>query len=100
MYMHTYYVPTVDEQPQLRDLQSYIIPRYASFWREVGTGLGLKQETLSKIETDYHQSKKQCNVVLSHWLEVKADAATWKKLLSVIDCLTVSVIQDHSGIVA
>ena len=57
-------------------------------WKEIGIGLGVTKEKIDIIEADniYQQCVfKQCNEMLFHWLEVDADAATWKKLLSALD---------------
>ena len=82
---HYLLVPLVNERPRLADLQNYITPHYASHWEKIGIGLGLPEEGITIIEEDYHRCEKQCNVLLSYWLQAEESNATWKKLLTVLD---------------
>ena len=57
-------------------------------WREIGTELGLTDETLSIIQEDNPSSvKKRCNAMLSKWLKVDT-SASWKKLFTAINYCT------------
>ena len=87
--LHTYVV-SCTKKPHLNDLQNCITINYAARWREIGTGLELTQGRLEIIEADHNKSEKKCNAMLSYWLMEKADSATWKKLLSVLDSPAVS----------
>ena len=43
--------------PQMKDLQNYITPHYATHWRVIGTQLGLPKGRLDIIEHDnYHKA--------------------------------------------
>ena len=75
---------TVNDTPELKELQSLITPNYASCWNEIGIGLGLPYATLQIIEEDYNKTEQQCNNMLAKWLQ-KDVTATWQKLLQVID---------------
>ena len=48
--------------------------------------LEISEEQLRIIEINNRNScEDQCRVMLSRWLSERADGATWKKLLSVLD---------------
>ena len=78
-------VDDLTEKPLKKDLQDYVTPTFAVYWKEIGIGLGVTKEKIDIIEADNQQCVKQCNEMLFHWLEIDADAATWKKLLSALD---------------
>ena len=91
LYLCITYIVLCTEKPHLNDLQNYITIDYAARWREIGTGLELTQGRLDIIQADHiNKSEESCNAMLSRWLEEKADTATWKKLLSVLDSPAVS----------
>ena len=79
-------VPSLNKKPRIADLQNYIIPNYASKWKEIGNGLGITQGRIDIIEEDNcNKCEKKCSAMFSRWLEVEADNATWKKLLIILD---------------
>ena len=83
--------------PLLKDLSNYIIPWYASRWKKICEGLGLTPEVANSIELDHQGCHRQCLKMLQKWLQVKADNATWKKLLEILDSPDVYISQtDHS----
>ena len=87
--------------PLLKDLHLYIIPHYATHWREIGVLLGLRKGDLDCIEHEMPTGIKCfCNKMLESWLQVDT-TASWAKLYNVIDSAAVTggqaVIKgDHS----
>ena len=92
-------VPSINERPRIADLQNYITPKYAMKWKEIGNGLEITQERINIIEkNNCNDCERQCNAMFSSWLEVKADDATWKKLLTVLDSPAFNTIQTDPAI--
>ena len=80
----------MDTTPSLKDLIEYTTPRYAADWKVIGTLLGLPSGELNAIEAGYPINVKWCcNQMLEKWLEVDP-AASWGKLLTVIESPAVS----------
>ena len=96
--LHTYVV-SCTEKPHLKDLQNCITIIYAVHWRQIGIGLELTQERLDIIEADHNKHEERCNAILSRWLMEKADSATWKKVLSVLDSPAVSSTYRNTSVV-
>ena len=78
-------LPSVNESPTLRDLCHYVTPCFASQWKVIGIQLGLTQERINIIEEDNRKCEKQCNEMLSYWLQCKVDNITWKELLAILE---------------
>ena len=80
------YLLLVTTKPAIKELQRYVIPRYASVWRKIGRELGLPDETLAIIEKNHSATGVEncCRGLLSKWLEVNTNAS-WQKLFAVID---------------
>ena len=77
----------VNTRPSMRDLNIYIILRYALKWKVIGTLLGLRSERLDIIEYDNrYKAEPCCRDMLSHWLDVDP-FASWGKLFTVIESL-------------
>ena len=91
-------VPSINKKPLIVDLYHYITPYFASYWKEIGIGLGVTQEKINIIEEDYCRGERQCNAMFSYWLEVAEDNVTWKKLLTILDSPAVSIIRTDSSI--
>ena len=85
-------VPSINERPRIGDLQNYIIPNFATKWKEIGIGLGITQERINIIEEDNrNKCERQCIAMFSSWLEVEADNVTWKKLLTILFSPSVNI---------
>ena len=64
----------------MRDLNRYVIKKYADQWKDVGLELGLDLEVLKIIEKDHpHQSVTCLQEVLDKWLKLTTNT-TWKSL--------------------
>ena len=76
--------------PSLKDLYQNITPQYAADWKVIGTLLGLPSGELKAIEVGYPTNVKWCcNQMLEKWLEMDP-AASWGKLLTIINSPAVS----------
>ena len=75
------------ERPTKRDVNRYVVPKYAHRWRDIGMYLQFDHAELQIIQNNcLNNSEKCCKDLLIRWLERTTDA-TWDLLLSVIDNL-------------
>ena len=74
----------VNTRPLLMDLCERITPRYARYWREIGTLLDLSVKTLDIIELDHRKVRYCCNAMLETWLHIDP-TASWRKLFTAIE---------------
>jgi len=64
----------------MRDLNRYIVKKFATDWYDIGIELGFKIRVLDLIKKDNPQQSVDClRKVLDKWLEV-TDNPTWKIL--------------------
>ena len=65
----------------MKDLNRYVVRKYATDWFDIGIELGLELDVLDIIEEDYPQRSVKCfQKTLNKWLELNTDDATWKTL--------------------
>ena len=65
----------------MRDLNRYVIWKYATDWEDIGIELGLKLDVLKIIANDNPLKSVAClRNTLDKWLELNTDDATWKTL--------------------
>ena len=65
----------------MRDLNRYVIRKYATDWHDIGIELGLELGVLDIIESDHHQrSVASFQKTLDKWLMLNTDDATWRAL--------------------
>ena len=65
----------------MKDLNRYVIRKYATKWHDIGIELGLNLDVLDIIEKDNSQQSIICfQKTLDKWLKLNADNATWKNL--------------------
>ena len=65
----------------MKDLNRYVIRKYATEWHDIGIELGLDLDVLDIIEKDNPQQSVICfQKTLDKWLKLNADNATWKSL--------------------
>ena len=74
----------VNTRPLLMDLYQHFTPRYARYWREIGTLLDPSGQTLDIIEFDYENVRYCCNAMLKRWLQIDP-SASWSKLFTAIE---------------
>ena len=77
-----------ESRPQLAELYSDVVPKYASDWEDIGIKLGLKKHDLDNISTNnaYNPDRtvECCKKMLNKWLETDT-SATWDKLRNAIE---------------
>jgi len=72
--------PVEDDTPTMRDLNRYVINKYAANWKDVGLELGLEFDVLDVIERDNSQQSVACfQKTLDKWLRLTT-TATWRTL--------------------
>ena len=70
----------------------YVVPEYASKWKDLGALLHFKQAELEIIFSNFrHDAEECCKSLLTRWLE-RSDVS-WDQLLSAIDDLPKLVYQ-------
>ena len=78
MYVFTI-VTTV---PSHKELCEHITPKYAAYWKSIGTLLKLPDGLLDIIEYNYMRNAVDCcNAMFSQWLALDT-SATWEKVFS------------------
>jgi len=79
---------TGGERPEERDINSHVVPHYATKWRELGLSLGVTSSQLDIIDVDHPKScEERCKVMLRRWLQ-QDPSATWGKLDDAVKLLT------------
>ena len=72
------------EVPNLKDLNSRVIPHHAVRWKNIGIELGLVPSLLDSISENCATKPQKCQeclyVVLEKWLMQDGSKATWSKL--------------------
>lgn len=82
----------LNSPPKLKDLQNLITPKYAAYWKVIGTSLGFENGYLDAIEYAFPINNFWCcNKLLEKWLETNT-TASWKKLIQVIDSPAVTAL--------
>ena len=63
----------------MRDLNRYVVKKYAADWKDIGIELGLDFDAMVCIEKDYAKSVACFQQSLVMWLNLTPNA-TWKAL--------------------
>ena len=69
--------------PQLRDAFRELLP-LATYWKTIGTLLGLPEHVLEKIKTDEDMVHDRLQKMLSEWLK-QVESPTWKALADAVE---------------
>ena len=96
--MHILYsLSSGSEKPEVSELHSRIVPKYAARWRDLGVQLKIPEHHLNTIAVNNtnHPSycEQCCKAMLQKWLKITPNA-TWSILHMAIDYLSDS---SHSG---
>ena len=71
--------------PSMKELNRYVVPQYAVFWRDIALELELDYEKVDDIEASFSRNEKCLLDVLKVWLDSNNDT-TWEALeLAVIN---------------
>ena len=68
-----------DDIPTMRDLNRYVIQKFAADWKDVGIELGLNLDVLNIVEENYRKVESCFQETLHKWLKSTPNA-TWKML--------------------
>jgi len=63
----------------MRDLNRYVVNKFAADWKDAGIELGLEFDVLKVIAKDNQETKDCFQEVLSKWLKLTPNA-TWRTL--------------------
>ena len=74
--------------PTMRDLDRYIVPKYAAKWKVLGILLGLHTGTLGNIQYNRFECQDCCRNMLEVW--VRDHSATWKSLFTALESLAIT----------
>ena len=80
-------------------MHRYIVPKYATKWRDLGVHLKIPVIHLDEIAEDNANrpscSRKCCKAMLQKWMEINPNV-TWDMLHSAINCFTSLSHDDNS----
>lgn len=80
-----------DTRPQLVDLYSEVVPKYATNWDDLGIKLGLEKHHIDTISQNnaYNPNRlpECCKAMLNKWLEIDC-SATWDKIRNAISTIS------------
>ena len=84
-----------DDEPTLPELLSNVVDQYATWWRELGCKLGLKDFQIDNISAnnDVRQTRQVencCRQMLEKWKQ-EIHKPTWRKLEDAINALSAKV---------
>ena len=97
---HNYIIFAIDDRPDQRNINRYVVPHYATKWRDLGEALQICSSRLNIIATDNPNScEERCKAMLRKWLELNP-SATWDKLTNAVDRIlsntgTINVLNMH-----
>ena len=69
----------------MQDIENYVVIRWASKWKQLGSQLNVGEHVIRNIEYDHQNDcEGSCSTMLSRWLE-ETDHPTWEMLISACD---------------
>ena len=75
------------EKPNLKDIDNYVVPKWASKWRQLGTQLHIAEYLMDNIEHDHPSDCESCcSMMFSMWLDSNP-AASWEDIIAAVDNL-------------
>ena len=78
---------TGKEKPNIKDIHNYVVPQWASKWRQLGTQLNIDQHLMDNIEHDHPSDCERCCCeVFTEWLDIYP-AASWNDIITAVDSL-------------
>ena len=83
--MTLFYQIIGNKRPQFKDIDNFVVTKYAVNWKQLGRNLGIDDTLLSITEKDHpHDCETCCSKMLSEWLDVTPNAS-WKMLYNAMD---------------
>ena len=69
----------------MKDIDNYVVVRWASKWKEIATQLNIEEYLIRNIEHDYSSNCVECcHKMLGDWLEQNKHP-TWEKLINALN---------------
>ena len=76
------------EKPNIKDLHNYVVPKWASKWRQLGTQLNIDQHLMDNIGHDHPSDCENCCCeMFTEWLDSNP-AASWNDIITAVDNLS------------
>ena len=77
----------------MKDINDYVVPRYAPRWKQLGRQLNIDQNLINILQHDHGGDCVECCTrMLEAWLEQNTlDNATWETLFYAIDNLPIDL---------
>ena len=86
MYMQTY---TGKEKPKLKDIENYVVPKWASKWKRLGVLLNIAQHLMDNIEQNHPDDCEDCcSKMFEEWFNNNC-VPTWEDIINAVDNLSV-----------
>ena len=96
-YVYTYkcfatkFYPLGDKKPLMRHIDSHVVKRLSSKWKELGSQLNISEHVIKRIDSAYpNDCERCCRIVFHEWLQEPA-CVTWEVLISAVDKVTDNV---------
>ena len=91
MYIRIYVILYAGkEKPAIKDIHNYVIQKWASKWRQLGTQLNIDRHLMDNIECDHPSDCESCcRKMFSKWLDINP-AASWDDIVTAVDTLTIT----------
>ena len=78
-------IVTGKNKPQIKDIQNYVVPKWGSNWRQLGTQLNIDQNLMDIIEHDHpNDCVRCCSKMFSKWLDMNP-SASWEDIDAAMD---------------
>ena len=73
-----------DSEPDLKDLELYVVQRCDSKWDEIASLLGLDFNTISSIDRDFRMNKGKLRRVLQVWMNQSDEQRKWSDIFNIL----------------
>ena len=81
------YVNLGRERPKIKDISNYVVPKWASKWRQLGRQLNIEKHLMDNIECNYPADCENCcSNMFSKWLDINP-SAFWEDVIIAVDNL-------------
>ena len=88
MYVKCLWYYAGKEKPNIKDINNYVVPRWAPKWKQLGIQLDIDKHRMDVIEKDLPVDCKDCCIrMFSEWLDINT-AACWEHIIIAVDNLS------------
>ena len=79
------YTITGVQKPSMKDIDNYVVERWASKWKQIAAQLNIEEYLIRNIDYNYPSNCEECcRKMLGNWLEQNTHP-TWEKLINAVD---------------